>query len=219
MEYLDIKYNTNEKPITSYPKKFAEYNINRFLLKGKKVLEIGCGRGDVSNGFYKLGVDLHAVDIDDYSKKFLDSDIKFEKCNLEKENLPFKNNTFDLVYSKSVLEHIVNPENFFKEIKRVLKKDGLIVIYTPDWETQYKNFFDDVTHVKPYTTESLKQIHLKYEFRFLSAEKFYQLPITWKFPFIKFLCNFLSMFTPIRSKIKFLRFSKELMILSVAQKK
>ena len=54
------------------------------MLKGKKVLEIGCGRGDVSNGFYKLGVDLHAVDIDDYSKKFLDP-IKFEKCNLEKK--------------------------------------------------------------------------------------------------------------------------------------
>ena len=40
MDYLDIKYNTKDKPITDYPKKFANYNFVRFNLENKKILGI-----------------------------------------------------------------------------------------------------------------------------------------------------------------------------------
>lgn len=218
MDYLDIKYNNEEKPITNYPKEFAKYNFNRFNLKDKKVLEIGSGRGDFSNNFSNLGVKLYTIDINENSKKYLNKDIVFKKCNVEIEKLPFEDNLFDVVYSKSVIEHLINPKNFFVENKRVLKKDGLLITYTPDWESQYKNFFDDTTHIKPYSIISIKQAYLNYGYNFLLAEKFYQLPIIWKFPFFKFFCKILSFFIPIRSKIKFLRFSKELMILAVGKK-
>tara|TARA_B100000131_G_C17966861_1_gene552746 strand:- start:134 stop:802 length:669 start_codon:yes stop_codon:yes gene_type:complete len=218
MDYLDIKYNKKQKPITNYPKQFAEYNFNRFNLKNKKVLEIGSGRGEFSNNFSNLGVDLYTVDINDNSKKYLNKDIIFEKCNLDKDKLPFEKNFFDVVYSKSVIEHLNNPENFFLESKRVLKKDGLLITYTPDWDSQYKNFFDDTTHIKPYSIISIEQGYLNFGYNFLFAEKFYQLPIIWKFPILKFFCKILSFFIPIRSKIKFLRFSKELMILAVGKK-
>lgn len=217
MDYLDIKYNNTDKPITNYPKKFAIYNFDRFDLNNKKVLEIGSGRGEFSNNFFNLGVNLYATDINDKSKKYLHEKIIFKKCNLENDKLPFKDNFFDVVYSKSVIEHINNPLNFFLESKRVLKKGGLLITYTPDWESQYKNFFDDTTHIKPYTIISIKQAYLNYGYNFLYSEKFYQLPILWKFPFLKFFCKLISFFTPIRSKIKFLRFSKELMILSVGK--
>ena len=55
MDYLNIKYNNIEKPITNYPLKFAEYNFDRFNLKNKKVLEIGSGRGEFANEFSNLG--------------------------------------------------------------------------------------------------------------------------------------------------------------------
>ena len=218
MDYLDIKYNNEDKPITNYPKKFAKYNFSRFNLKDKKVLEIGSGRGEFSNNFFNLGVNLYTIDINDNSKKYLNKDIVFEKCNLEIEKLPFEDDLFDVVYSKSVLEHLIKPENFFVESKRVLKKDGLLIIYTPDWESQYKIFFDDTTHIKPYSIISIKQAYLNYGYNFLFTEKFYQLPIIWKFPFLKFFCKLLSFVTPIRSKIKFLRFSREVMILAVGKK-
>ena len=218
MDYLDIKYNLEEKPLTSYPNKFGIYNLKRFSLDGKKLLEIGCGRGEFSNSFHKLGVKLYAIDINDNSKINLDDGINFEKCDIENNKLPFDNNFFDAIYSKSVLEHLKNADNFFKETKRVLKKDGLLITYTPDWETQFKNFYDDETHVKPYTTISLKQTHLKHGYNFLFTEKFYQLPITWKYPIVKLFCKLIALMTPIRSKNKFLRFSKELMILSVGKK-
>ena len=218
MDYLDIKYNDVEKPITKYPSKFAKYNLDRFNLKNKKVLEIGSGRGEFANEFSNLGINLYAVDINENSKKYLNDGIIFHRCNLEYDKLPYEDNFFDVVYSKSVLEHLNNSKSFFLESKRVLKKSGLLITYTPDWESQYKNFYDDTTHIKPYTIISIKQAYLNHGYNFLSAEKFYQLPIIWKFPIIKYFCRLISFFIPIRSNFKFLRFSKELMILAVGKK-
>ena len=131
---------------------------------------------------------------------------------------PIDDNSIDVVISISTFEHVDFFWLTFLEILRVLKKDGLLITYTPDWETQFKNFYDDETHVKPYTTISLKQTHLKHGYNFLFTEKFYQLPITWKYPIVKLFCKLIALMTPIRSKNKFLRFSKELMILSVGKK-
>jgi len=43
-------------------------------------------------------------------------------------NLPFKNNSFDLVICTEVLEHVVNPEKVLGEIKRVLTNDGIAIV-------------------------------------------------------------------------------------------
>ena len=50
-DYLSVIYNKQKKPLTNYPAKFADYNIQRFNLKNKTFLEIGCGRGDFINEF------------------------------------------------------------------------------------------------------------------------------------------------------------------------
>jgi len=48
--------------------------------------------------------------------------------------LPFGDNTFDVLCSFQVIEHLEKPEHFFKEANRVLKKDGLLIISTPNPE-------------------------------------------------------------------------------------
>ena len=58
--------------------------------------------------------------------------------------------------TNSVIEHIYNPNNFLNEIKRILKKNGNLIIVTPNFRFSFKEFYDDPTHVKPYTEESLK---------------------------------------------------------------
>lgn len=47
-------------------------------------------------------------------------------------NLPFKNNSFELVTILHVIEHIKNDETAIREIYRVLKKDGIALIVTPN---------------------------------------------------------------------------------------
>ena len=51
-----------------------------------------------------------------------------------------------------------DPSNLLTEAKRVLKPDGYFFIETPNWQYSHKSFFDDYTHVKPYTTTSLKSV-------------------------------------------------------------
>ncbi len=48
--------------------------------------------------------------------------------NADAHRLPFKNNYFDLVISYETIEHVVDPLKILKEIKRVLKKDGLAIV-------------------------------------------------------------------------------------------
>ena len=80
------------------------------------------------------------------------------------------------------------------------------------------NFYDDLTHIKPFSKVTLENCYKMYGFENCKVEKFYQLPFVWKYPFIKYLLKIFSFFIPISSKIKFLRFSKELMLLGFASK-
>ena len=42
------------------------------------------------------------------------------------------------------------------EVKRLLKSGGLLFIRTPDWQRDFRNFYNDPTHIKPYTSTSLR---------------------------------------------------------------
>lgn len=219
-DYLKVKYSYNLKPKSSYPKKFCEHIIKRFSLTDKSFfLEVGSGRGDFTNAFFESGLkNIFATDYDVKSKVYLNNTIKFEKVDMNYEKFPFNDDTFDMIYSKSLIEHLNKPENYFRECYRVLKKGGKIITFTPNWETQYKHFFDDITHIRPYTKVSLRESHLLFGFDNCMVEEFFQLPFTWQFPIIKIITKILGAFVPIRSKFKLLRWSKETMILSISKK-
>ena len=51
--------------------------------------------------------------------------------DLEKTN--FKDNMFDFITSLSVIEHGVNIQNYFREMNRILKKDGMLLTSTDYW--------------------------------------------------------------------------------------
>lgn len=72
------------------------------------------------------GADTYGTDwIDAYPQR---SEIK--KVDMNKDRFPYKDNTFDEVYSKQVFAHLRNHEHFLKESYRVLKKGGKIVLTT-----------------------------------------------------------------------------------------
>ena len=86
--------------------------------------------------------------------------------------------------TNSVIEHIYNPNNFLNEINTILKKNGNLIIVTPNFRFSFNQLYDDPTHVKPYTERKFKKILEMYEF-----ENIYILPwfvkksqIYWKIP-------------------------------------
>lgn len=222
--YLETIYNEENRPITEYPKKFIIYLIKRFkLVKNQKVLELGCGRGEFLNEFVVNGFEGHGVDLSDYCKKFF-PDLNFKKVDLANEKLPYEDNSFDIIYSKSIIEHFYYPEKVFQEAYRVLKPGGTIITLTPEWQYIYKSFYEDFTHRTPFTSVSLRDIQEMSGFKEITVESFKQLPIIFENRFFSKIFYFLSFLTRIlvsekfRMKNKWVRFSKEIMLLSVSKK-
>ena len=222
--YLETIYNENNSPFTDYPKKLINYLFNRFKMKkNQKLLELGCGRGEFLNEFVECGLEAHGVDMSDYSKKFF-SDLNFKKVDMVNEKLPYEDNYFDIIYSKSFIEHFYYPEKIFQEAYRVLKPGGIIITLTPEWKYIYKSFYEDFTHRVPFTNVSLKDIHSMSNFNSINVESFIQLPILFKKNFISKIYLILSTLTRIlvpdyfRMRNKWIRFSKEIMLLSSARK-
>jgi len=227
MSYLKTVYNRKREPKTTYPRKLVEYLVARFRLKKiDKTLELGMGNGDLLVEFYKRGFECYGVDKEISITN--NPGIVVKRIDISKTKLPFPDNYFDTVYHKSVLEHFYRNEVDFvmKETRRVLKKRGKLIILVPDWESQMKTFFEDYTQVHPYSSMAISDLLSIYDFKKVNAEKFYQLPLIWKFPRIKILAEIYSLFvsTAFARKLaettglKLFRWSKELMVLGYGEK-
>ena len=216
--YLSIVYDEKSHPYSDYPKKLCAYLFQSFGFKeGMRMLEPGCGRGEFLKNFKDLGLDVVGVDASPEANAFVDGlDIKL--CDIENEKLPFDDNTFDVIYSKSFIEHLYYPEKYLEEAYRVLKPNGMLLTLVPDWESNYKIYFDDFTHRTPFTKMALTDAYKMYGFKEVRAFKFRQLPIVWKYPLMNYFCAFISPFIPVRTQNKFFRWSRELMLIGVGKK-
>tara|TARA_B100000953_G_C18028458_1_gene422427 strand:+ start:394 stop:1062 length:669 start_codon:yes stop_codon:yes gene_type:complete len=216
--YITNKYDEKYYPYTDYSKLLCEYLASKYnITENKTLLEPGCGRCDHLHHFKNLKLNVLGMDVSNevfnYSK---DIDIKI--CNLEEENMPYDDNSIDIIYSKSFIEHLSKPDNFLKESYRVLKPGGLLLTLVPDWESNYKTYFDDYTHKTPFTIVSLGDAYKIHGFININAIKFRQLPIVWKYPVLNYICQIISPFVPVRTKNKFLRWSRELMLIGSGYK-
>ncbi len=112
-----LKKITFNKNLDFLLKKRFSY-IERYLKKDDLILELGCGAGHSKK--YIKNKNLKISDITNYD--FLD----FK--NVDCLNTPFKNDSFDCVFSLSLIHHIPNPIKLFNEIGRILKKNGKYII-------------------------------------------------------------------------------------------
>lgn len=105
-------------------KDYKEY----FSCKGK-CLDLGWGIGQYSKELMNYGYEVISADISDialeYVKKFNDNIVKVDM----KENLPFSDNTFDLVFANLSIHYFSNEDTkmLMNEIKRILRQDGLFI--------------------------------------------------------------------------------------------
>jgi SAM-dependent methyltransferase len=220
-DYLTVEYNPGRRPETGYPELLAAYIANRAgMAAGQSLLEFGCGRAEVAAGFVNLGLRVTGIDAAPSAENFAKSaGIKFVQAEIAAGNeLPIAPESFNFVFSKSFIEHMREPVSFLESCYTLLKADGKIVVLTPDWEANVKIFFDDVTHVSPFTRESMRQALELAGFEDIQVFRFRQLPITWNLTFMNLVAAAIAPLAPYRSKRKFLRWSKELMLCGIATK-
>lgn len=100
------------------------------IKQGSRVLDLGCGRGNVVIEDYRSDI-AEAVGID-ASREAVEGNTRLDRIVIGNvERLPFEDQSFDLVISQWVFEHLEHPEVVFAECFRVLKPGGCIMFVTP----------------------------------------------------------------------------------------
>lgn len=129
-----------------------------------RVLEIGAGAGWQAKYLANRGYIVSAIDLP--SSNYLEKRI-WPVIDYDGSKIPFDDNTFDVIFSSNVLEHIPNIYAFQEEIHRVLKQDGLVIHVLPSsgWR-----FWTNISHlIKRWNVPQIHGEHAKNPF----TEMFY----------------------------------------------
>jgi ubiquinone/menaquinone biosynthesis C-methylase UbiE len=113
-----------------------------FLQPGMRLLDCGCGPGTMTIEIAELVAPSEVIGIDIGDEQITRArqlaveqgipNVHFEKANIY--NLPFSNHTFDAVFSHALLEHLQDPLAALREMYRMLKPGGMVMVRTPDWD-------------------------------------------------------------------------------------
>ena len=222
--YTQIHYGEKLRPYSKYSYLLCSHLADRYFKARKgKLLDVCCGRGEHMEIFKKMGFDVYGVDKESVAKN---KGLKVEVVDVDKKDLPFKDNFFDFIMVKSAIEHIRDVYHFMDNLHRVLKPKGKIVITTCDWKALHKIFYLDVDHKSPFMKCSLGDLLLRYDFKNVDVQYFYALPYTWKSRLLHVFPRLISLFVPIDFSptvklnpfIKQIKFARERQILGYGEK-
>ncbi len=114
---------------------FAYEFAKEQIPQGSTILEVGCGEGYGANLLSPKVKKIIALDVDEETIAHALKKYGLENCvfkTYDGVKIPYEDNTFDAVISFQVIEHVKNDAGFVSEIHRVLRKDGLFLVTTPN---------------------------------------------------------------------------------------
>ena len=131
------------------------------ISKEEVVVDIGAGQGHALIPLYRTGwTRLVAVDSDDCNFELFKNQYgaRVLLCDVEKQPLDLETSSVGVIICLHLIEHLRDPSNLLSECLRTLKPNGKLFVVTPDWRKQYKTFWRDPTHVRPYDKESIERL-------------------------------------------------------------
>lgn len=133
---------------------FTKHLQSKFSINGS-VLDVGCGYGNFINNVH---VDSrHAIDINPEMKMFMHPSVNFTSGKTSDLRNHFNKGQFDFIFSSNLIEHLQRNEidNFFIDVKYLLKESGSFIILMPNYRLASDVYFDDFTHITPISDRSL----------------------------------------------------------------
>lgn len=137
--------------------------LSDFLPKNGTVLDIGAGYCDFINNVeakHKIALD-YSSDFKQYTKEGIKT-IQSSVTDMHEVG----SGTVDVVFASNLFEHLSDEElsKTVSEVKRVLKKDGRLILMQPNYRLSYKTYFDDPTHKKVFSDVSLRAFLISFGF-------------------------------------------------------
>jgi len=164
-------------------------------------LDLGCGDGSLTIEVAKAveAKEIYCIDIDARALSVAGArGAKTFLLDLSKDKIPLPDNSVDLATSFEVIEHLINPDNMLKEVYRVLKFNGYLLISTPNlasWVNRlillfgYQPYNCEVSteivagvpwksrtfakpsgHIRPFTLRALKELLAHHGFEVVRAK-------------------------------------------------
>lgn len=160
-----LNINKQKKDISNGLNQAEEY-IKKHLKNKKnlKILDIGCSWGYFLSLCKKKGHEVYGLEINEIRKNYVNNKLKL-KCYETIQNLP--EIKFDKIFLFYSLEYISKPQEYIILLKQLLKKNGEIIIYTPNKNDHinkilnlksYKNFFYEENSINYFSKNSLIKI-------------------------------------------------------------
>ena len=105
--------------------------LSRYAVRGERAIDLGAGSGALAIRLLELGLDIVAVDINVQGFK---AEVPFVQLCLNEQDYSshFNEGTFDLVTAVETIEHMESPIGFLRNVRRLLKPEGVAVITTPN---------------------------------------------------------------------------------------
>lgn len=166
-------YYSNKVNVYGMPKN-REKRIMQLIeenVKNKSILDVGCSEGYFGSKLKKKGAKVIGVDISKSAIKIAKQVLnEVRLVDLNDGKLPFQDRTFDIIVASEVIEHLIQPQKILNELARVVKKEGMVIITTPNfmyWGNRRKflrgdfrytksGMFDE-SHIHFYTYKTLKE--------------------------------------------------------------
>jgi SAM-dependent methyltransferase len=125
---------------------------------GRSALDVGCGTGRLLAFLEATMSDVATTGVDIGAPPEFHAKGHFARASAF--DLPFPDNSFDLVFCSHVIEHLVDPQAVLSELTRVCRPGGYVYVETPSARSILTflggRFWDDPTHVRPYSPAALR---------------------------------------------------------------
>lgn len=142
--------------------------IRPYIKRNMKILELGCGDGLLGEVIKrKFDCELYGIDTSSSGVSLAKRRGIIAKIADLNEDLPYEDNTFDMIFSDQLLEHVYRTDHLLDEMHRILKPGGVVITITPNlsfWVNRilfpfgfYPMFLEASEKTKIYGLKSLKR--------------------------------------------------------------
>jgi SAM-dependent methyltransferase len=167
-DYFETRFHfDNDRKIVW--KAISEY-LQQFINENDTVLELGAGYCDFINQV-KAGKKI-ATDLNPDVAGFCNKDVMFLH-GAAGEHLHAANESIDVVFASNFFEHLTDSASsgLLRELTRILKPGGKIILMQPNYYYSYREYWDDYTHVKAFSHVSLQDYLNSFGFKTIHLEK------------------------------------------------